>query len=67
MDKKILILGANGLLGNNIYNFLKNKKLRLYTCTRKINNNLKNNFEYGDLLKKNSEKKNRKNYKKIKS
>ena len=67
MDKKILILGANGLLGNNIYNFLKNQKLRLYTCTRKINNNFKNNFEYGDLSKKNSEKKIRKNYEKIKS
>lgn len=65
MDKKILILGANGLLGNNIYNFLKNKKLRLYTCTRKINNNLKNNFEYGDLLKKNSEKKIEKIIKKL--
>jgi dTDP-4-dehydrorhamnose reductase len=65
MDKKILILGANGLLGNNIYNFLKNQKLRLYTCTRKINNNFKNNFEYGDLLKKNSEKKLEKIMKKL--
>ena len=65
MDKKILILGANGLLGNNIYNFLKNQELRLYTGTRKINNNFKNNFEYGDLSKKNSEKKLEKIMKKL--
>jgi dTDP-4-dehydrorhamnose reductase len=57
MDKKILILGANGLLGNNIYNFLKNQKLKVYTCTRKRNNNFNNNFLYGNLLKKESKKK----------
>ena len=65
MNKKILILGANGLLGSNIYNFLKNKKLSLYTCTRKSNNNFINNFEYGDLSKKNSEKKIEKIIKKL--
>ncbi len=65
MNKKILILGANGLLGSNIYNFLKNKKLSLYTCTRKSNNHFINNFEYGDLSKKNSEKKIEKIIKKL--
>jgi dTDP-4-dehydrorhamnose reductase len=65
MNKKILILGTNGLLGSNIYNFLKNKKLSLYTCTRKSNNNFINNFEYGDLSKKNSEKKIEKIIKKL--
>jgi dTDP-4-dehydrorhamnose reductase len=65
MNKKILILGANGLLGSNIYNFLKNKKLSLYTCTRKSNNNFINNFKYGDLSKKNSEKKIEKIIKKL--
>jgi len=28
MNKKILILGANGLIGTNIFNFLKKKKVR---------------------------------------
>jgi len=65
MNKKILILGTNGLLGSNIYNFLKNKKLSLYTCTRKSNNHFINNFEYGDLSKKNSEKKIEKIIKKL--
>jgi dTDP-4-dehydrorhamnose reductase len=65
INKKILILGTNGLLGSNIYNFLKNKKLSLYTCTRKSNNNFINNFEYGDLSKKNSEKKIEKIIKKL--
>jgi dTDP-4-dehydrorhamnose reductase len=65
LNKKILILGANGLLGNNIYNFLKNKKLTLYTCTRKKNNNFNNNFTYGNLLRKNSKKKIEKIIKKL--
>jgi dTDP-4-dehydrorhamnose reductase len=63
--KKILILGANGLLGNNIYNFLKKKKINLYACTRKKNSNLLNNLTYGDLLKKNSENKIKQIIKKI--
>ena len=65
MNKKILILGANGLLGSNIYNFLKNKKLRIYTSTRKKNNNFSNNFAYGDLSKKNSKEKLEKIIKKL--
>lgn len=65
INKKILILGTNGLLGSNIYNFLKNKKLSLYTCTRKKNNNLINNFAYGDLSKKNSKEKIEKIIKKL--
>mgnify|MGYP003351097590 CR=1 FL=1 len=65
MNKKILILGVNGLLGTNIYNFLKNKKLTVYTCTRKKNKNFDNNFVYGNLLKKNSEKRIKKIIKKI--
>jgi len=57
MSKKILILGSNGLLGNNIYTFLKKKKLQVFACTRKKNKNYISDFIYGDLSKKNSKKK----------
>jgi dTDP-4-dehydrorhamnose reductase len=35
MSKKILILGANGLIGNNIFNFLKKKKVRNFYVHKK--------------------------------
>ena len=57
MNKKILILGANGLIGTNIFNFLKKKKLEIFTCTRKKNNFSNKNFSYGNLSKKKSIKK----------
>ena len=52
MNKKILILGANGLIGTNIFNFLKKKRLEIITCTREKNNFSNKNFSYGDLSKK---------------
>ena len=32
--KKILILGSNGLIGNNITRYLKKKKLRIYPVVK---------------------------------
>jgi len=47
-EKKILILGATGLVGSNLYNFLKEQKLQVYGTYFK--NKKKNHFKF-DVFK----------------
>ena len=55
MYKKIIVLGANGLIGNNIYKYLKYKKLDIIPAVRNSNKKIcdKKNLFYGNLVKKN--------------
>ena len=42
MKKKILVLGANGLVGSSIINFLSDKNFKITGIYNKKNNRLKN-------------------------
>lgn len=55
MYKKILILGANGLIGNNIFRYLVAKKLCIYPCVRNSGKKVGEikNYYYGNLIKNN--------------
>lgn len=55
MYKKILILGANSLIGNNIFRYLVTKKLNIYPSVRYPKKKIGKikNYYYGNLIKKN--------------
>ena len=69
MKKKILILGSNGLIGNNLTKYLNKKKLKLFPLVRSKNKKFINGlnfFYYGNLNSKKSLEKIIKIIKKIK-
>ena len=45
MKKKILIIGKNGFIGNNLFKFLKNKKLNVHSLSFE---NFLNNYHVFD-------------------
>ena len=47
MKKKILIIGQNGLIGKNLFNYFKSKKINIYRIDFKsfLKNNNINNFD----------------------
>ena len=53
MYKKILILGANGLIGNNILRYLVTKRLHIFPCVRNPKKKIGDgkNYYYGNLIK----------------